>query len=79
MTPGQAYNGKILPTREASARMVRISETQAGRRMDMVDDGAKPLVKRQGTVQPHARAKVARARQQVIFPAATSRPMPKAD
>lgn len=73
MTGGEAYNGKVLPARQGSMRKVLISATpQGGRRMQFLDTA--PRVKADTT---HTRSKLARARQQVIFPVTTTKPMPK--
>ena len=81
MNGGEAYNGKILPDRHSSMRKVRISTTpQGGRRIEFLDKGpvaaTAPRVK---AVQAHRRAKLARARQHVIFPVTTMKPMPKSN
>jgi len=76
---GEAYNGKILPS--SAVRKVRISETADGsRKMEFLDKGAgatgSPRVK---PAEARRRSKWARARQQVIFPVVTMKPMPKRD
>ena len=81
MNGGEAYNGKILPDRHSSVRKVRISVTpQGGRRIEFLDKGpvaaTAPRVK---AVTAHRRAKLARARQHVIFPVTTMKPMPKSN
>ena len=75
---GEAYNGKILPLR-GSLRKVLISDSpQGGRRMEFLDSGVgadrAPRAKR---VEARRPAKVARAREQVIFPVDTVKVMPK--
>jgi hypothetical protein len=81
MAPAKAYNGKILPHTQGSARQVRISTTSQGRRRteflgaDASDDGG-PRVK---AADSRRRSKLARARQQVIFPVSEMNPMPRGD
>jgi hypothetical protein len=76
--PAEAYNGKILPTRQAAARSVRITTASQGRRVmeflgeEAVDD-AGPSVK---AADAPRWSKTARARQQVIFPVTDMKPMP---
>jgi C1A family cysteine protease len=77
IAPGEAYNGKILPG-QGSMRKVRISATpQGGRRMEFLTDGESsgsgPRLKAPAS---HGWSKLARARQQVIFPVAEMKPMP---
>jgi len=79
--PGEAYNGKTLPTREGPVRRVRITTTpQGGRRMEFLPEptaaDAGPRVK---AAEAHRWSKVARARQQVIFPVTEMKPMPNGD
>jgi hypothetical protein len=81
MAPGEAYNGKTLPDRQASVRKVRISTTpQGGRQTAFLDDGtvadSGPQVK---AAESHRWSKVARAMQQVISPVTETKPMPKAN
>ena len=73
---GKAYNGKVLPDGAMSIRKVRITATpQGGRQLQMLPDApAAPQVK---TEETHTWTKVARARQQVIFPTTTLKRMPK--
>ena len=76
--PGEAYNGKALPPRDGSPRMVRITTTAQGdRRLDALDAGppadAGPRVK--AAESPYW-STTARARQQVIFPVREMKPMP---
>jgi hypothetical protein len=78
LSSGEAYNGKVLPGRRASVRRVRISDTaQGGRQMELLDKDAttesRPRVK---AAESHRWSKLARARQQVIFPVAEMKPMP---
>ncbi len=79
MVPGAAYNGKTLPTREARMRRVRISSTPQGdRRMEFLDQGATADAgPRLNTAAAPQWSKVARARQQVIFPVTEMKPMPR--
>jgi hypothetical protein len=77
---GEAYNGKHLPEREGAVRKVQISTgPEGGRRMDLLGAGAAadsgPRVK---AAESQEWSKVARARQQVIFPVAEMKPMPGA-
>ena len=79
LSGGEAYNGKILPARSVAMRKVRISSTpQGGRRMEFADGGtpadAAPRVRREAA---HRRAKLARARQQVIFPITAAKRLPE--
>jgi hypothetical protein len=76
--PGEAYNGKTLPAQEGPVRRVRITTTpQGGRRMEFLPEptaaDSGPRVK---AAEPHRWSKVARARQQVIFPVTEMKPMP---
>jgi hypothetical protein len=76
LSEGEAYNGKTLPARHDAVRKVRIRDVAPGaRQMEFLDDGADagPLVK---PAENHTWSKVARARQQVIFPVAERKPMP---
>jgi Papain family cysteine protease/Bacterial Ig domain/CARDB len=75
---GDAYNGKMLPARDASVRKVHIRAAGPGaRQMEFLDDGADtdsgPRVK---TAETHTWSKLARARQQVVFPCREAKPMP---
>ena len=76
--PGEAYNGKTLPTGQRAERLVRISSTPQGRRMDLLapDADAGP---RLSAVESPRGTKLARARQQVIFPVTEMKPMPTAN
>jgi hypothetical protein len=78
IVPGKGYNGKTLPARQASLRKVRISTTPQGRRqMQFLDDGAAAATApRLKAAEPHPLSKLARARQQVIFPVSEMKPMP---
>lgn len=80
LTPGEAYNGKILPAPQGPSRKVRISTTLQGRRAQLLDDGGA------GASGPSLKAaaaprwsKTAHARQQVIFPVTETTPMPAAE
>lgn len=78
MVPSEAYNGKTLPARQASVRRGRISSTpEGGRRMEFLNESAvadaRPRVK---AAESHRWSKLARARQQVIFPVTEMKPMP---
>lgn len=77
-SPGEAYNGKVLPGRQASVRRVRISDTaQRGRQMELLDGDAAPESgPRVKAAESHRWSKQARARQQVIFPTVEMKPMP---
>jgi hypothetical protein len=77
---GEAYNGTTLPAREGSVRKVRLSTLADGtRQMEPLpqavsspgDGAAQPA-------GPAAPSKIARARQQVIFPVTEMKPMPTA-
>jgi C1A family cysteine protease len=74
---GKAYNGKVLPAGPVSMRKVRITSTpEGGRQVQMLPDPpSAPQVKSDA---PHRRTKVARAKQQVIFPSHTMKRMPPA-
>jgi hypothetical protein len=79
ITPGEAYNGKILPG-QGSMRKVRISATpQGGRRMEFLGTGASSGSGPRLKAAAHGWSKLARARQQVIFPVAEMKPMPKSN
>lgn len=79
ITPGEAYNGKILPGVQGSARQVRISSTPRGKRqVEFLDTGAsRDNGQRIDAAPPRPWAKLAHARQQVIFPVTEMKPMPK--
>ena len=70
MVPGQAYNGKTLPTRQELVRQVRLSRTPGE------GAGAGQGVK---AAEAQRWSKVARARQQVVFPVAEMKAMPGGD
>jgi len=77
MSAQEAYNGKILPG-QGTAHKVRISATpQGGRQIEFLDQGSDtesgPQLK---ASQSQIWSKVARARQQVIFPVTETKPMP---
>jgi hypothetical protein len=81
ITPGEGYNGRMLPGLQGSMRKVRISATpQGGRRMEFLHDrapsGSGPRSK---AAEFHGWSKLARARQQVIFPVVEMKPMPKSN
>jgi hypothetical protein len=75
---GEAYNGKVLPAREAAVRKVRIRDVAPGAtQMEALDDvDAGPRVK---TADTHPLSKLAQARQQVVFPVVEAKAMPSAN
>jgi hypothetical protein len=77
MAQGEAYNGKTLPARQASMRRVRVSSTpQGGQRLESLDAAAAAAGPRVKAAESPRWSKVARARQQVIFPVTEMKPMP---
>jgi len=78
LATGEAYNGKVLPDRHAAVRKVRISETAQGNRaIEFLDkDPAAKSRPRLRMAKTHTWPKLARARQQVIFPVSERKPMP---
>ena len=79
--PQEAYNGKILPELKGSLRKVRVSTTSPDRRRaQFLGEGAVPDIGPRVKVAESRRwSKIARARQQVIFPFAEMKPMPRGD
>jgi len=76
---GEAYNGKILPE-PASVRQLRLRTTPAPDPLaDPLDQGVGPERVAQLDGSPSQWSKVARARQQVIFPVVEMKPMPKSN
>ena len=79
--PGKAYNGKTLPEPRGFGRRVRLSTISQGRRQtdfvgeDAIDDGGP----RGKAAESHQWSKLARARQQVIFPVTEMKAMPRGD
>ena len=75
---GEAYNGKVLPARDAAVRKVRIRAVAPGAtQMEALDDvDAGPRVK---TADTHPLSKLAQARQQVVFPVVEAKAMPSAN
>jgi hypothetical protein len=78
IVPSKVYNGKTLPARQASSRKVRISTTaQGNRQMQFLDDGTDTVsAPRLKAAESHPLSKLARARQQVIFPVSEMQLMP---
>src|SRR5262249_45372205 len=78
LATGEAYNGKVLPDRHAAVRKVRISETAQGNRaIEFLDkDPAAKSRPRLRMAKTHTWRKLARGRQQVIFPVSERKPMP---
>jgi hypothetical protein len=78
MAAGEAYNGKTLPAQRGLMRKVRIGSTpDGGRRMEFLEPSAATDAGPQlRTVETPRWSKVARARQQVIFPVTEMKPMP---
>jgi hypothetical protein len=72
---GEGYNGKLLPSREAPVRTMQIRAARPGAaQSESLDDGdAGPRVK---AAETHPWSKLARARQQVVFPVVEAKAMP---
>jgi hypothetical protein len=77
---GEAYNGKRLPPREGSVRKVRLSTLPNGSRHlePLGQSVAAPGTPRLHATEATQASKIARARQQVIFPVTEMKPMPAA-
>src|SRR5262249_12573688 len=75
---GDAYDGKTLPRSDAAVRKVRIRALGgSARQMEFIDGAAQadsgPRVK---PAESHTWSRLARARQQVVFPVVEAKPMP---
>ena len=79
LSPGEAYNGRTLAGGAGTMRKVRISEILGGgRRMEPLGAGADSTgSQRRQQGESTGWPKVARARQQVIFPVVEMKSMPK--